>query len=290
MRQSATPISALLLLAAAACAQQSKPAVAPVTQPSAAVKDPIGFDNNDYPGDNVLPALRRHFAFAGYWLTNPPGERHNSWQGKRDALLRNGFGFLVLANGKTDAEIARAQRGGTAPAELGAKDAAAAIAAAQREHFPAHTIIFLDQEEGGRLNVNQSSYLLAWTEAVARSGYLPGVYASGQPVDDGPGKTITTIQDIREKVAAKHLHEIAFWVYQDACPPANGCSLQPAPLSSNGTPNVVAWQYAQSPRRKEITAACSKTYAADGNCYAPGVPQFTLDLSVASSSDPSHGR
>jgi hypothetical protein len=291
MRQFATPISALLLLAATACAQQKNPAAAaPATQPSVATKEPIGFDSNDYPGDNLLPALRRHFAFAGYWLTNPPGARHNSWQGKREALLRNGFGFLVLANGKTDAEIGRAKRGGTAPTALGAKDAAVAIAAAQREQFPAHTIVFLDQEEGGRLNVNQSSYLLAWTEAVAHSGYLPGVYASGQPVDDGPGKTITTIQDVREKVAAKHLHEIAFWVYQDACPPANGCSLQPASLSASGTPNAVAWQYAQSPRRKEITAACSKTYAADGNCYASGVPQFTLDLSVASSPDPSHGR
>ncbi len=291
MRRLATPISALLLLAVTACAQQNNPATAaPAAQSSATSKEPIGFDSNDYPGENILPALRRHFAFAGYWLTNPPGSRHNSWQGKREALLRNGFGFLVLANGKTDAEISRAKRAGTAPAALGAKDAATAIAAAQRERFPAHTIIFLDQEEGGRLNVNQSSYLLAWTEAIAHSGYLPGVYASGQPVDDAPGKTITTIQDVREQVAAKHLHEIAFWVYQDACPPANGCSLQPASLSASGTPNVVAWQYAQSPRRKEITAACSKTYAADGNCYAPGVPQFTLDLNLASSPDPSHGR
>jgi hypothetical protein len=288
MRRFAAPISALLLLAVTVCAQQNNPAARPQT--SATVKEPIGFDSNDYPGDHLLPALRSHFAFAGYWLTSPPGERQNSWQGKRDAIVRNGFGFLVLANGKTDAEIARAKRAGTAPAALGAKDAAVAIASAQREHFPAHTIIFLDQEEGGRLNVNQSSYLLAWTEAVAHSSYLPGVYASGQPVDDAPGKTITTIQDIREQVAAKRLHEIAFWVYQDACPPANGCSLEPAPLSSSGTANVVAWQYAQSPRRKEITAACSKTYSADGNCYAPGVPQFTLDLSVASSSDPSHGR
>ena len=43
-------------------------------------------------------------------------------------------------------------------------------------------------------------------------------------------------------------------------------------------------------QRKEITAACAKTYAADGNCYAPGLPQITLDLNVASSDDPSHGR
>jgi len=288
MRQLA-PFFALLILAATACAQPASPQPAGSAL-SAVTHNPIGFDSNDYPGDAALPALRKHFAFAGYWLTNPPGAHHNSWVGKRDALLRNNFGFLVLANGKTDAEVTRAKRTGTTPAALGAKDAAAAVAAAQREHFPAHTILFLDQEEGGRLDSNQSGYLLAWTEAVAQTGYLPGVYASGQPVDDAPGKTITTIQNIRELVAAQHLHEIAFWVYQDACPPANGCTLQPPPLISSGTPDVTAWQYAQSPRRKEITAACGKTYAADGNCYAPGVPKIMLDLTVASSSDPSHGR
>jgi len=288
MRQLA-PFFALLILAATACAQPASPQPAGSAL-SAVTHNPIGFDSNDYPGDAALPALRKHFAFAGYWLTNPPGAHHNSWVGKRDALLRNNFGFLVLANGKTDAEVTRAKRTGTTPAALGAKDAAAAVAAAQREHFPAHTILFLDQEEGGRLDSNQSGYLLAWTEAVAQTGYLPGVYASGQPVDDAPGKTITTIQNIRELVAAQHLHEIAFWVYQDACPPANGCTLQPPPLTSSGTPDVTAWQYAQSPRRKEITAACGKTYATDGNCYAPGVPKIMLDLTVASSSDPSHGR
>jgi hypothetical protein len=50
------------------------------------------------------------------------------------------------------------------------------------------------------------------------------------------------------------------------------------------------WQYAQSPRRKAITAVCGKTYAADGNCYAPGLPKLFLDLNVAASADPSHGR
>jgi hypothetical protein len=251
----------------------------------------IGFDSNDYPGDGALPTLRQHFTFAGYWLTNPPGARENSWKGKREALLRNGFGFLVLANGRLEAEIKKAKRSGTAtPSGLGEKDAADAVAAARSEHFPPHTILFLDQEEGGRLTDDQSAYLLAWTEAVAPSGYLPGVYASGQAVPDGPGKTITTVQDIREQVAVQHLHEIVFWVYQDACPPANGCTLQPPPLAASGTPDIAAWQYAQSPRRKSITKACSKTYAADGNCYVPEVPHLQLDLSVASSPDPSHGR
>jgi Domain of unknown function (DUF1906) len=251
----------------------------------------VGFDSNDYPGDEKLPTLHRHFAFAGYWLNNPPGENHNDWAGKREVLVRNGFGFLVLANGRIESEIKKAKRSGTLPATLGAHDAAAAIVAAHRENFATGTIIFLDQEEGGRLTDDQSAYLLAWTEAVAtKSGYLPGAYVSGQPVNDGPGKTITTVQDIREHVATQHLHQIAFWVYQDACPPANGCSLQPPPLSASGTPDIAVWQYAQSPRRKEITATCSKTYAPDGNCYIPELPQLPLDLSVSGSADPSHGR
>jgi hypothetical protein len=272
---------ALALLAATTftCAQQAQ-----------SKHEYIGFDRNDYPGDAALPALRKSFDYAGYWLTNPPGEHHNTWKGKRDTLLRNGFGFLVLANGRFDAEILRAQKTGTAPAALGKKDAAEAIAAAQSEHFPSHTIIFLDQEEGGRLLAEQAAYLLAWTEAVAHSDYLPGVYASGQPSEDGPGKTITTAQDIREQVAKQHLHEIALWVAQDACPPSNGCTVHPRPLSESGTPNALAWQYAQSPRRREITAACGKSYGADGNCYAPGLPNLHLDLNLSSSADPSHGR
>jgi hypothetical protein len=280
------PLTAAVLLALATIAHaQTSPAPRTATN-----NNPIGFDSNDYPGDAALPALHRHFAFTGYWLNNPPGAHQNNWKGKRDILLKNGFGFLVLANGRLEAEIGRAKKSGTAPVALGEKDAANAVAAARREGFPANTILFLDQEEGGRLTDNQSAYLLAWTEAIARSGYLPGVYASGQAVGDGPGKAITTIQNIREEVAAKHLHPIAIWVYQDACPPANGCSMQPPPLASSGTPDIAAWQYAQSPRRKENTAACARTYAADGNCYAADLPKLQLDLSVSASPDPSHGR
>lgn len=274
----------MLVLSVLACAQQ------PSVHASRAAQSYVGFDSNIYPGDDALPALRRQFSFAGYWLNIPPGADQNMWIGKRDALLRNGFGFLVLANGRFDAQILKAQKGGTTPAALGRKDAAAAIAAAEREHFPAGTVIFLDQEEGGRLLDEQAAYLFAWTEAVARSGYRPGVYASGQPVKEEHGHTITTAQDVREHVAAQHLHEIALWIAQDACPPSNGCTLQPPPLAASGTPDIAAWQYSQSPRRRSITRACGRTYAADGNCYAPGLPKFQLDMNEAGSSDPSHGR
>ncbi len=259
-------------------------------QPQRAAHPYVGFDLNDYPGDGALPALRQHFSFAGYWLNNPPGEQKNGWQGKRAALLRQGFGFLVLFNGRLDAEILKAQKSGTAPAALGKNDATTAIAAAHQEGFSGGTILFLDQEEGGRLLPEQAGYLFAWTEAIAHSGYRAGVYASGQPVNEGHGQTITTAQDIRSQVAAQHLHEIALWVAQDACPPSNGCSLQPPALDASGTPNAAVWQYAQSPRRKSITAACARTYAEDGNCHPPGVPSLSIDLNTSVSPDPSHGR
>ena len=269
----------------------------PVAEPTGAVAGGFrGFDSNDYPGDGNMAALHKTFAFTGYWLTNPPGENANTWKGKRAELRQQGWGFLALANGRLDDEILKAQKSGTSPAQLARKDAAVAVAAARSEGFPAHAIIFLDQEEGGILLDEQAAYLLAWTEAVASSDYRPGVYASGQPVPNGPGQTITTIEDIRAHVIKNHLHPIALFDAQDACPPAPGCTVNAKPLSSSGeitlSPggDLVAWQYAQSPRRPELTQACSTTYAADGNCYAPGLPTVTLDMDLASSPDPSHGR
>jgi Domain of unknown function (DUF1906) len=277
------------LLALAVLSLAAAPALA--QQPTAYV----GFDRNDYPGDAALPELRKHFDFTGYWLTPPPLETRNTWVGKRATLLAQGFGFLVLADGRWDKQILRYAKQGKPPAALARQDAAAAVAAARREGFPDHTILFLDQEEGGRLLDEQAAYLLAWTEAVAASGYLPGVYASGEPVPDGNGPdgkpvTITTIQDIRARVAAGHLHEIAFWVILDLCPPAPGCVLTPPPLNLTGVLDATAWQYAQSPRRKPQTKSCSKTYPADGNCDTPAPAHLFVDLDSAPTTDPSHGR
>jgi hypothetical protein len=260
-----------------------------------------GFDANDYPGDAQLAALRTRFAFTGYWLNNPPGATSNPWVGKREALLRAGFGFLVVFNGRLDKEILAAQKSGKLPAALAREDAATAVSAARREGFPPGTILFLDQEEGGRMLPEQAAYLLAWTEAVAGTGYRPGVYASGQPVPDedenGHKITITTIQDIREHVAAQHLHAIAFWAFRDACPPAPGCMVDPAklpPPDASGTPDLAAWQYALSPHSSYVTQSCAASYNRDRNCYLPAAPptlaHFQLDLSVSTSADPSHGR
>ena len=256
----------------------------------------VGFDRNTFPGDAALPDLRQHFSFLGYWLNTPPGAHSNSWTGRRSSLMQAGFGFMVLWNGRLDADIkAHSRHASTSPEALGRSDAAAAVLATQREHFPSGTIIFLDQEEGGRLLPEQAAYLLAWTEAIAASGFRAGVYASGQPVDDGPGPggshgTITTAEDITIRVRAGHLQPVALWVAQDACGPSTGCTLTPPAFAGSGTPQALVWQYAQSPRRPEITRSCARTYNAEGNCTLATLPTVFLDLNVSTSADPSHGR
>jgi hypothetical protein len=245
----------------------------------------LGFDKNDYPGDNLLPALHRSFSYTGYWLNNPPGANSNSWLGKRAVLKANGFGFMILYNGRLDREL----RGKDAAA-LGRSDAAAAIAAAKREGFASGAILFLDQEEGGRLLPEQSAYLFAWMDAVRGSQYKPGVYCSGIPVAEGSG-TITTAEQIASHEGNKG---VALWVWNDQCPPAPGCVMPEKSLGpgSSGIRNALVWQYAKSPRT-QFARQCGTTYAADNNCYAPNLPhsaQTFLDLDLSSSMDPSGGR
>jgi Domain of unknown function (DUF1906) len=248
-------------------------------------KSHFGFDRNDYPGDALLPGLRHSFSYTGYWLNNPPGENNNSWAGKRATLKANGFGFMILYNGRLDAELK-----GKDPAALGRADAAAAIAVAQREGFASGAILFLDQEEGGRLLPEQSAYLFSWVEAVRGSRYKPGVYCSGIPVAEGSSK-ITTAEQIASHEGNK---KVALWVFNEECPPAPGCRIPEKSLavSSSGIANALVWQYAKSPRT-EFAHQCGPTYAADNNCYAPGLahsPETFLDLNVSSSPDPSNGR
>jgi hypothetical protein len=249
----------------------------------------LGFDRNTYPGDANLKALRQTFSYAGYWLNNPPGEKANSWSGHRATVESAGFGFLVLFNGRLYAELKSVARA----TKLGDLDAKAAAASAHHEGFPARAIIFLDQEQGGRMLPEQKAYIYAWVDAVTAAGFRAGIYCSGIPAkDDG---NVVTAEDIHANSSGR---DITFWVTNDACPPAPGCSFPinsragpPGPAQS-GVPFAEVWQFAQSPQRKDVAAQCSN-YARDGNCYPPGIPasqQLHVDLNSAASPDPSHGR
>ncbi len=248
----------------------------------------IGFDRNDYPGDANLKTLRQTLSFSGYWLNNPPGAKTNSWTGKRKTIEAAGFGFLVLFNGRTYAEIKSA---GDASG-LGSSDAAAAVSAARAEGFPSQTTIFLDQEQGGRLLVEQRSYLHAWIDGVNSARFAAGVYCSGIAAREAPGAFIVTAEDIRKNAGER---KIKYWVVNDSCPPSPGCTVSRKNLSpeSSGIAFADVWQFSQSPKRIDFARGCSANYNQDGNCYPPGVnpaQRLHVDLDVATSSDPSNGR
>jgi hypothetical protein len=244
----------------------------------------LGFDRNVYPGDDALPVLRKTFIFASYWLSPPPGEKINTWRGKRELLHSQGFGFAVLYRGRASREL----KTETTAKEKGALDARNAAASAKEEGFAASTVIFLDIEEGGRLPPAYHAYLRTWADELTRAGYRPGVYCSAIPANEGHGVTILTAADIRKNLGAR---ELVYWVYNDVCPPAPGCatSKNPPPVSSSGVSYATIWQFVQSPRRKEYTARCAATYQPDGNCYAPGDASHAwfLDLNSSLTADPS---
>jgi hypothetical protein len=288
VRKSTVALTALILLAATAAGE--------------AQHSYAGFDRNDYPGDATLTALHKSFRYTSYWLNNPPGEQRNSWMGKRALLKQNGFGFLVLFNGRTYAELKDAESKGTDAATLGTADGKTAVAAAAREGFPANVIIFLDQEEGGRLLPEQAAYLFAWADAVRDGGARAGVYCSGIDVPDVKS-TINTARDIVERENARPGNSsngksaerrIRLWIANDQCPPSPGCTLACPRLSTVLSPamagSLVVWQYAQSPRRGQFSAACPANQAPDGKCYAPGIAPSAgtfVDLNTADSADPS---
>ena len=250
----------------------------------------LGFDRNEYPADTNLKTLRQTFAYTGYWLNNPPGMSSNSWAGHRAAVEAAGFGFLVLFNGRLYAELKNVARA----TQLGHSDAQAAAAAAQREGFPRATIIFLDQEQGGRMLPEQKAYIYAWVDGVTAAGFRAGVYCSGMASPD-EGHVVTA-GDIREHAGegARATRQIVYWVTNDACPPSPGCTFPQHPPSpaQSGAGFAEVWQFAQSPWRKDVAAHCAN-YSRDRNCYPPGVSAaqgLHVDLNSATSSDPSHGR
>ena len=245
----------------------------------------LGFDRNEYPGGANLKILHQTFSYAGYWLNNPPDEKANSWTGHRAAVEAAEFGFLVLFNGRLYAELKTVANA----ARLGKSDADAAVAAARREGFPARTIIFLDQEQGGRMLPEQKAYIYAWVDGLVAAGFRAGIYCSGiASKDDG---NVVTAEDIRQSAAGR---QIVYWAINDACPPAPGCAFpaNPPMPAQSGVRFAEVWQFAQSPQRKDVAGRCTN-YNRDGNCYPPGIPAGSglhVDVNAASSSDPSHGR
>lgn len=263
-------------------------AIKTLAEPAGSVSTYLGFDRNDYPGDENLPLLRQTFSYAGFWLNRPPGEKTNTWVGKRQAVQSAGFGFLLLFNGRPSTQLKTVANAG----RMGKSDAEAATSSARREGFPAGAILFLDQEEGGRMLAEQKAYIYAWADGVAAAGFRAAIYCSGLAAKEEGGRSVITAEDVRQNSAGR---KIAYWVANDACPPSPGCAFPQRPPSptASGIDFAEVWQFAQSPKRRDVAAACPANYHRDGSCYPPGVDPAThlhVDVNTAISADPSQAR
>ncbi len=159
-------------------------------------------------------------------------------------MQRAGFGFLLLFNGRAYAELKVKPNPGAPMARL-------PCGRQRPKASPAASVIFLDQEEGGRMLDEQKQYVFAWADAVRRAGFRAGVYCSGIEVAEPDGGVISTARDLHDSAAGR---ELVFWVANDACPPSPGCAFPkaPPPPAGSGAPFAEVWQFAQSPRASAV--------------------------------------
>jgi hypothetical protein len=155
----------------------------------------MGFDTHTYPGDKTMAAWKAApgaYRWVGYYLPSPC-HKDKSWSGKRQTLVDMGWGLAVVYVGQqtwgrtprqlTAARLARLLKSGTTcnadlvTADRGAVDAADAIEAAEREGFPARSIVFLDIERMEKMPQAMRDYYRAWSKRLLADGrYRPGVY------------------------------------------------------------------------------------------------------------------
>jgi hypothetical protein len=146
----------------------------------------LGFDTNLYPGNKAMAAWREsgEYSWVGYYLP-APCHKDDSWSGKRETLVDQGWGLAVIYVGQQTWSGKRVRtRGNTTcsrafvTASRGRIDAKDAVRRTAREGFPEGTVIFLDVEYMDKLSSSMRSYYKAWASAVLADGrYKPGFYA-----------------------------------------------------------------------------------------------------------------
>ena len=155
----------------------------------------MGFDTHTYPGDKTMAAWKAApgapYRWVGYYLPSPC-HKDKSWSGKRETLVGMGWGLAVVYVGQqtwgrtprtlSPARLASLLKGTTCNADLvngdrGVVDGTDAINAAEKEGFPARSIVFLDIERMEKMPDSMRDYYRAWSRRLLTDGrYRPGVY------------------------------------------------------------------------------------------------------------------
>ena len=226
----------------------------PQSAPSVPASAYLGFDRNDYPGDANLKLLRQTFSYAGFWLNQPPGEKTNTWTGKRQAVQSAGFGFLVLFNGRLYSQLKTVLNAG----RLGRSDAQAAVAAraarlsSGNDHLPGAG------RSGRTLPQQQLTFIPGWTRSAP--GFRACIYCSGIAAKEDGGASVITAEVSGSEFSGQENRLFG----RERCLPAfAGMRFPQAPTHpQSGIDFAEVRQFAQSPKRRHVAARSPLTTTA----------------------------
>ena len=161
------------------------------------------------------------------------------------------------------------------------------------EGFPRGSVIFLDQEEGGRMLPEQKQYVFAWADAVGAPDSVPESIARASR---SPSRMEAASAPRATCMIPPQGRELVFWVANDACPPSPGCSFPHNAAAAGGQWSALRRGLAVRPIARASASSpppAPQSYNPDGNCYPPDSsrrPELHLDLNSARLPDPSHAR
>jgi hypothetical protein len=157
----------------------------------------LGFDTHTYPGDDKMRTWRNApnapYSWVGFYLPSAPCHKGTTWNGKRDTLVKMGWGLAVVYVGQqtwnrtprtpTPAQLAKLKKRGVTcnadylSADRGASEGLDAIQRTEGQGFAKGSVIFLDIERMERIPARMRDYYKAWVATVLTDGrYRPGIY------------------------------------------------------------------------------------------------------------------
>ena len=246
-------------------------------------------DRNDYPGDANMQGLRKTFVFHRLLAEQSTGSRTAILGSGRAATCNRWVTDFCCCSMDVSTKSLRLR---VMPRGWEARRGRCGKCGNHQRDFRQEAIIFLGPG-AGRAHARGAARLYSCLGGWCGEGWLwGGIYCSGIAFRESSKVSVVTANDIRDNAAAGTSISLSATIV--AGRRRDACFRVRRPLrAKSGVAFADVWQYAQSPRRPEITSACRKTYAPDDNCYPPGNAPSTglhIDVDAADSADPSRGR
>ncbi len=270
-----------------------------------------GVDFNAYPPGKDAPALLQDLfdntplAYLGYYFQTAGGHPDDSWAGKIQDLLGQGWALLPIYVGRQQGSHSPISSSEATARTQGTDDGRDAVSKAKQQKLPAHARIFLDIEatltSGRNAAPDQSTiaYIEAWLSAVNGDGsYAAALYDTNASWQEH-GQAEYDAPVLRSMMNSKPVT----WVSWGLGAPPTGISTHNWPLDNNGDPCAVAvreysktkqWQFASFAQIWQYAVGYNPSSMVITTDTGANIPvsdiAHGIDLNAALSPDPGQSR